>query len=157
MFTAEVLGAEQLAHDWVNVRACIRGGARHGVTKGVKDGADEARRNHTFQNRTGALEKSIIGEVTGSSDHEHRGRIAAWRNYASFVDEGTKAHEIRPKKPGGWLHWEEPQGDHHFAKRVMHPGTTALPFMHLAYFKAERVIIREIEIGISQAQAILNR
>lgn len=76
--------------------------------------------------------------------------------YASYVEEGTKAHEILAK-PGGFLHWEHPQGDHHFARRVMHPGTTSLPFMAFAYTKAEAVIIREIEISIARAQRRLEQ
>lgn len=156
MFTATVEGAEELAHDWVNVRAAIRAGMRRGVSMGVKEGASEAKARHRFKNRTGALERSIVGEVTGSSDDEHRGQIAAWRKYASFVEEGTRPHVILPRN-AKLLHWEEPQGDHHFARRVNHPGTTALPFMGIAYLRCERVMIREIEIGIAQAQAILNR
>ena len=156
MFTATVEGAEELAHDWVNVRAAVRGGMRRGVSLGVKEGAAEARALHRFKNRTGELERKTEGRVTGSSDTEHRGEIVAGTNYASFVEKGTRPHVILPKN-GKFLRWEQPQGDFHFARRVNHPGTTALPFMGIAFLCCERVMIREIEIGIAFAQTILNR
>lgn len=161
MFTAVVEGAEELAHDWVNVRAAVRAGMRRGVSMGVKEGAADARALHRYKNQTGKLEASTVGTVTGSSETEHRGEIAATEPYASFVEKGTAAHVILPKKRAngnrGLLHWEAPQGDHHFARKVNHPGTTALPFLGIAYLKCERVMIREIEIGIANAQIILSR
>lgn len=42
-----------------------------------------------------------------------------------FVDEGTIPHIIRPKRPGGFLHWVSTDGADHFAKEVHHPGTKA--------------------------------
>lgn len=156
MFTVTLEGETELATAWVNVTAAVRAGARRGVSMGVKEGADEARRKHAFRNRTGRLEKSIVGEVTGSSDTEHRGRIGAWATYASYVEYPTRPHKIRIRV-ANWLHWEAPPGDRHFAKETRHPGTAGQPFIGIAYAKCERVMIREIEIGIAQAQAILNR
>lgn len=48
-------------------------------------------------------------------------------------------------------------GHHHFAKQGHHPGTKGQPFMFLAYFKCERVMLPEIELGIDAAQGILDR
>lgn len=151
MFTAVVEGAEELAHDWVNVRAAVRAGMRRGVSMGVKEGAAEARAKHRFKNRTGNLERSIVGEVTGSSDDEHRGQIAAWRKYASIVEHGRGPVEAKRAKT---LHFFI--GGQEFFRRRVGPAT-ALPFMGIAYLKCEAVMIREIEIGIANAQVILNR
>ena len=156
MFTAELEGAEQLAHDWVNVRAAVRAGMRRGVSLGTREGADEARHKHPFKNRTGNLERSIAGRVTGSSSDEHRGEIVAGAKYASFVENGTRPHEIRPKRAGGVLRFVASDGAVVLTRRVMHPGTTALPFMGIAYLKCERVMIREIEVGVARAQRILD-
>lgn len=155
MFTASVEGAEELAHAWVNVRAAIRGGMRHGVAMGVVEGAAAARAEHRFKNKTGRLEHSIQGRVTGSSDTEHRGEIVATMKYASFVEGGTKPHIIVARS-GGVLRFVI-GGRTIFAKSVHHPGTQPLPFMGIAYLKCERVMIREIEIGIAYAQSILDR
>lgn len=151
MFTAVVEGAEELAHDWVNVRAAVRAGMRRGVSMGVKEGAAEARARHRFKNRTGNLERSILGEVTGSSDDEHRGRIAAWRKYASFVENGRGPVVAKNGKALRFV-----IGGQVFFRRSV-KAASALPFMGVAYTKCEAVMIREIEIGIANAQAILNR
>jgi len=176
LWTATLEGAEELATAWANVRAAVRAGMRRAVARGVVEGAAEARARHMFKNRTGALERSIQGKVTGSragaptrrskqvSDDSqdfgaleaHWGVIEAKMPYASFVEDGTRPHVIVPKK-ARLLHWEEPQGDHHFALRVKHPGTRPLPFMSFAYVKCERVMVREIEVGVADAQRILDR
>lgn len=156
MFTAEIEGAGELAHDWVNVRAAVRAGMRSGVAHGTREGADEARTKHRFKNRSGRLEQSIKGRVTGSSPDGHRGEIVASEKYASFVENGTRPHEIRPKRAGGVLRFVASDGAVVLTRRVMHPGTTALPFMSFAYQKCERVMIREIEIGVASAQRILD-
>lgn len=151
MFTATVEGAEELAHDWVNVRAAVRAGMRRGVSMGVAEGAAEAKARHTFKNRTGRLQHSIQGRLTGSSETEHRGEIVALMKYASFVENGRGAVVA---KNGKALRFTI--GGQVFFRRSVGPAT-ALPFMHFAFYKCERVMIRETEIGIANAQAILNR
>lgn len=158
MFTIELEGVAELEQAWGSATNLIRDGVSKGVAKGVKEGAQEARSKHTFQNRTGELEKSIEGVALGWRDGMLRceGVIRATAKHASFVDEGTKPHVIVVRR-ARWLSWEESQGDRHFAVRVNHPGTKAQPFMHHAYFKCERVILREIESGVAAAQGALNR
>jgi len=48
--------------------------------------------------------------------------------YASYVEFGTKPHEIRPKNPNGVLVFSV-NGQKVFAKVVHHPGTKANPFV----------------------------
>jgi hypothetical protein len=52
------------------------------------------------------------------------------KDYAPYVEHGTgkwgphhAKYPIRPKKPGGWLHWIGKDGEDMFAKLVMHPGS----------------------------------
>ncbi|GAA3027244.1 hypothetical protein [Streptosporangium longisporum] len=52
--------------------------------------------------------------------------------YPLYVEYGTRPHTIRPKKPGGTLHWVGADGTHHFAQEVHHPGTRAQPFIRPA-------------------------
>lgn len=155
MFTVDLSEIEQLATDWPSVTAALRAGVRRGVSKGVAEGAAEARAKHRFKNQSGDLERSIVGRVTGSSPTDHRGEIKATAKYASYVEEGTKAHEIRPRK-ARMLRFES-GGAAVFARLVRHPGTSSSPFMGLAYLRCERVMIREIEVGIAQAQRIIDR
>lgn len=179
MLTFE-LDTEPLVQKWLHVRAAVRLGVRKAVSKGVEEGAQEARQNHPFKNRTGDLERSIVGRLTGNRtsvgasrgnnvprdsdesldggvDGAQFGEIVADMPYASFVENGTRPHLIVPKK-GRWLAWENPdaQGDWHFARRVNHPGSRPYPFMGPAYLKCERVMVREIELGVELAQRILD-
>jgi hypothetical protein len=155
MFDVTIEGESELVGAWVNVRSAVRGGMRRGVDLGCREGAAEARSRHAFKNRTGKLEKSIRGGLTGSSETEQTGEIVASEEHASFVENGTPAHEIRARNaPYLVFEWK---GRIVRTKSVNHPGTRPLPFMGLAYHKAEAVIIRETEVGVAFAQQILDR
>jgi hypothetical protein len=180
MFSVSINTAE-LVQAWVGVRAAVRAGVRRGVSQGVQEGAQEARSQHAFTNRTGTLEKSIEGRLTGNRtsvgaargsnnriptdltslggdlDGAQFGEIKASAAYASFVENGTKPHMIFPKRVSAlsWIPMEG--GPRRFAKWVKHPGTKPYPYMSLAYLKCERVMIREIQRGVADAQAILDR
>lgn len=52
--------------------------------------------------------------------------------YASYVEFGTKPHEIRPKNPDGALRFKV-NGEYVYAKVVNHPGTKAQPFVQPAF------------------------
>jgi hypothetical protein len=151
MFLVTLEGAEELAHAWVNVRAAVRAGVRRGVAQGCSEGAEEARTKHRFKNRTGDLERSIQGHLTGSDPDGSRGEIVATEKYASFVENGRGPVEVKRAK---FLRFEI-DGQLFFRKRVKEAAPR--PFMGLAALKCERVMIREIEIGVEQAQRILDR
>lgn len=86
--------------------------------------------------RTGNLGRTIrLGRVTPSE-----AETMAGASYALFVHEGTRAHDIRPRKAKA-LRFPADSGSAtlsgrvrrggkvRFAKRVRHPGTKANPFM----------------------------
>lgn len=52
--------------------------------------------------------------------------------YASYVEFGTKPHQIKPKKPGGVLVFNA-GGQKVYARVVNHPGTKAQPFVRPAF------------------------
>lgn len=129
-------------------------GIRRGVAAACAEGAEEARSTHRFQNRTHALEGSIRGFVEVSTPGGASGVIEAAAQHASFVDGGTPAHEIRPRDPGGVLAFQA-GGRTVFARSVQHPGTRPDGFMGRAYHKAERVLLREVEVAVARAQDVL--
>lgn len=177
MFTVEI-NSEDLATRWVKVRAAVRLGMRKAVSLGVTEGAEEARSKHRFKNRTGNLERSIVGQVTATrtsvgavrgtnvprsrsaqtaldpNDGAHFGVIKATEKYASFVENGTRPHIIEARRKI-WLRWVQ-DGVVRFAKRVRHPGTRPYGYMGQAYLKCERVMVREIERGVEDAQRVLD-
>lgn len=64
-------------------------------------------------------------------------------SYAPYVEHGTglfgpkhAKYIIRPKTPGGVLHWIGPGGEHVFAREVHHPGS---PGNHMVAIAAEVV------------------
>jgi hypothetical protein len=154
--TAKVEGEEELRKTWDRVVAEIRVGVSRGVGLAAKEGAAEARARHTFKNRTGDLERSIRHVVVGWQGDTYVARVVAGDrkvDYASYVEEGTPPHLI-PGNPFLTFEWK---GETVHFRYVNHPGTKPQPFMHLAYQKAERVIYREIEIGVAKAARILER
>jgi hypothetical protein len=85
--------------------------------------------------KTGNLGRTIrIGRVT-----DREAETLATASYALYVHEGTKPHDIRPRKAkvlafpaagSGTLSGRVKKGGRViFAKRVRHPGTKANPFM----------------------------
>lgn len=51
--------------------------------------------------------------------------------YAPFVLRDTRAHSIIARRARA-LHWVDPGGGHHFAKRVHHPGTRGYDYPRVA-------------------------
>jgi hypothetical protein len=93
-----------------------------------------------FENASREMEKDVKGAFSDAvSKWKHQ---PVWRGYVrlgsneiyisvgttdeifKFVDEGTKAHIIKPVT-AKVLHWVDAGGDDHFAKLVHHPGTKA--------------------------------
>lgn len=72
-----------------------------------------------------------------------------------FIDEGTKPHIIRPKKPGGALAFRAQEvvtrkdgkkisfGDKVITKEVKHPGFVGYDFVSKAIFLAQKDIVNE--------------
>jgi len=71
--------------------------------------------------------------------------VAPHKNYAIYVSEGTRPHEIRPKTKKA-LFWK---GALHPVRVVHHPGTKGVPFMDIGLRKSvseiERVFKKEVD------------
>lgn len=82
---------------------------------------------------TGNMSESISTEIIGNGSMAEMGfESGPTANYAPFVEYPTAPHVIEPKTPGGVLAFKI--GDRTvFARRVMHPGTQAQPFMRPSF------------------------
>ena len=81
---------------------------------------------------TGHLGKSIAeDQQTWPGPMHVKGGVTAHAKYARYVHDGTRPHVIRPKNPGGVLHFVM-NGRPVFARSVNHPGTIARPFLRNA-------------------------
>ncbi len=88
----------------------------------------EAKTNHDYTDRTGALTNSIMADdIQGSFASGMSITVSAGAKHSVFVEEDTKAHIIRPKNQSA-LRWPV-SGGFAFAKEVKHPGTTGTHFM----------------------------
>ncbi len=172
------IDTDELERDWAASCRVLSDGVRRGVAMGVTEGAAQARSDHPYKDHTGTLTKSIRGYVEASAPGAAEGVIEATAPYASFVEEGTAAHEIRPKE--GYramgplrrgqsrrklndvgthriaLRWTS-NGQVFFARVVHHPGGKPYPFMGPAVLKAERVIEREVDVAIAEVERIMER
>jgi hypothetical protein len=79
---------------------------------------------------TGNLRSSLQMKITRSGDLV-AGAVFTNVEYAKFVHAGTRAHMIRPRRPGGVLAFPSPPRSRSivFARSVRHPGTRARPFL----------------------------
>jgi HK97 gp10 family phage protein len=156
MLSIHIDGLDELMRDAADADRVLSDGIRHSVADACEEGAAEARSVHRWKNRTGQLEASIHARVEVSTPGGASGVIEAAAPYASYLEEGTPPHVIEARHAPA-LHWVDDSGEHHFAKRVNHPGTKPSPFMGPAYQKAERVVERDVEVAAEKAVAILNR
>lgn len=138
---------------WSGAMNIVRQRVARSVALAVQLGADEMKQRHTFKNRTGELQRSMVGFVEGWKGDEFVGYIRAGAKHASLVEYPTRAHEIHGNP---FLHFKW-KGVWVTFRYVRHPGTKGQPFMHLGYYKAERVLEAEIEKGVASAQEYLDR
>ncbi|MGN6107799.1 MAG: HK97 gp10 family phage protein [Kofleriaceae bacterium] len=157
MWTLEI-DESAIAAALAEAEAAIEAGCIRAMRLGCSEGAEAARRDHTFKNHTGTLEKSIGGRLLrvyrAGDGMRVEGALEATAPYASYVNDGTKPHPIQPKGGRGVLRWYDPGGVK-FAARVQHPGTEANNFMTLAETRLRAVVEREVLAGAAAAGRIL--
>jgi hypothetical protein len=125
---------------------------RRAVRLAVEEGASEALNTRHYKDQTGLLTSRIKGFVEVSTPGGAVGMLGAYTDYASFVDGGTRPHEIRGNP---LLTFKTRDGRWVTTHLVQHPGTKADGFMGRAYLKAERVILREVEVGVARLEQFL--
>lgn len=148
MFNLEMdlVGIEELEADIVRADGVLVDVVAESVDGALRDGAEHAKQNHGYQDRTGALTASIVGRVDSQNASGASGVLEATVPYASYVEEGTDAHTIEAS--GKALHWEGAGGEH-FAQRVNHPGSSPKPFMKPAQDYAADRLKERLEAGIA--------
>lgn len=114
----------------------------------MDDVADYARTNHGYQDRTHELTNSIRGGVEVVHSDGTDGFVEATALHASFVEEGTQAHDIYPR--GSSLRWTDDGGEEHHARHVQHPGTPALPFLQPAAHTAGARFVQLFDVRVER-------
>jgi len=111
--------------------------------------------------RTGRLRTSTRGQILYSGRDQvlsvrQGAKTSEGAFYGRFVREGTRQHEIKPRRPGGVLAFHV-GGEMVFARRVLHPGTSPNPY-HIRTMGKARPQIEAIATEIaSDIVAITHR
>jgi hypothetical protein len=149
----------------------------------AKDGVRVARQG-PHQDRTGALRWSNRWDIVGWHGRRYLCRLSNPQTYASFVEFGTRPHDIWPKagysapvkslKPGQTrrgrgkgphehvvgrgkaLRWKDADGEH-FAAMVHHPGSKPYPFMSPAKMAMRASMLSRIRAGKARLAAEWSR
>lgn len=125
--------------------------AREAVRAATVEAPIEAINTKRFQDQTGLLTSMMKGAVEISVPGGAIGEIGAYTFYATYVDGGTRPHEIHGdplltfKINGRWVS----------VRGVHHPGTKPYGFGGVMYHAAERIMIREIEMGVEDMKRFL--
>lgn len=100
-------------------------GAETAIVEGVDAAAKDAFSTNLFRNHTWKLRSSTKATV----DHANfRGSIRNATPYARFIEEGTRAHVIKPRKAKMLRWYSHRHGGWVSSKGVNHPGTKPRPF-----------------------------
>jgi hypothetical protein len=149
----------------------VSAGTRVAVAVACDEGAALIKRTHRYKDRTGELTDKIRSvRPTNLPGGGAEGEIVALAKHSSYVEEDTRAHEIRPKAAKSFIGPLHPsqtrRRDKGPAKPMLvfqingrwvskevvhHPGTKGKGFMGEAAIVAERVLIREVEVVIDTA------
>lgn len=169
MFDISIEGEAELLRAQRQFAQGVWRASRTAVNAACEAGVAEAKRGR-FKNNTGALRRTIHFVILREAADGVEGEMRAPQDYASYVEEGTKAHDIWPKlgeegplrqgqsrrtrkdiapRIGVALRWKGRDGRIHFAPMVHHPGGRPYPFMGPAYVTAERVLTARMEAEIA--------
>lgn len=111
-----------------DLRRGVRTWARRVGASAADDRYQAARR--AANRRTGRLRQNSRVRHDTSTATSDRYVIEFDEEYASYVDEGTRPHEIRPRRPGGLLVFYWPKvGKVVFLPKVNHPGYKGSQFL----------------------------
>jgi hypothetical protein len=126
--------------------------ARAAVRAATVEAPRQAINSKRFKDQTGLLTSMMKGWVEISVPGGAIGEIGAYTYYASFVDGGTKPHEIHGNP---FLTFKTAGGQWVTTRMVHHPGTKPYGMGGQMYFAAERIMLREIEMGVEDMKRLL--
>jgi hypothetical protein len=143
--------------EWQRGVQLVSDGVRRGVQKAVDEGVREAINTRTYKDQTALLTSRIKGWVEISTPGGATGVLGAFTHYASYVNDGTEPHEIHGNPTltfkgsnGQWVTVNTVERG-----PIKHPGYRGDGFMSRALHKAERVILREVELSVAQLQQLI--
>jgi hypothetical protein len=176
---AIALDTSDIEHAWRDIVAELARGTVRGFVMGLAEGEAAALSTGRWKDRTGETRRNTRGTVDFTTATGGAGTLNSLVPHASFLEAGTRPHQIRPKVESGLrgpvrsgqgrrsetdigthrvaLRWHDAGGQVHFARVVNHPGTQATGYMAAGVHQIERTFLREIGVSVARAQSIADR
>lgn len=160
--TELAFSSARTVHDIATLEAHITSALRQALGHAAVVAEAVAKGSTAFHDVSGALRKTIRRGVRSEWALFVKAGDARTR-YAGIVEDGSKAHEIRPKRTGGVSSRtragkERPavlrfqiNGRWVSARVVHHPGTKPTHFMQTARDQAEVALVQFVETGLNSA------
>lgn len=140
----EIKGLAKLRDNFRNSPALVYDGLKVAVNKSALVVAQR------IKNVTPKKTTALAGSIRPAFNSGLTATISPHKNYAIYVHEGTRPHEIRPVSKKA-LFWK---GALHPVRKVMHPGTKGVPFVEIGVNDS----VPEVEkIFNSEVNNILNK
>lgn len=144
------------------------------VRRAADEGLAESKARRRYKDRSGGLTGRAYARMLTATGMTADSEIGWPVPYASYVDEGTASHPIRPRLGssfigppapgqrrsrglGGTLLTFQVGGRFVSKRQVQHPGTRAYAFAGDAALKAERVLVREAEVTCARIAELFER
>ena len=147
--------------------SALRVGMTRAVANGTREAVETVRSNQPWKDQSGWMTRSAFHGTTSIGPRMVVGEFGWRAKYASYLDQGTRPHIIRPgfhALDGGvrvgnqrrtrigphrvrFLRWYDGDGGVHFAPFVRHPGTKAMRFVE----KAEHAFVRRARYELRNA------
>lgn len=124
----------------------VAGGVQKAIQRSILIIESRAKREAPVNKQTGGgnLRQSIKSSMRGKAS----GEVSVGAEYAVYVHEGTRPHEIRPVYKKALANTRTGQ---FFGRLVMHPGTKANPFLERAVQQSEGDVNREFDKILTNA------
>lgn len=151
-FDIHIDGIEELERDFHRIESTFAIASQLAAVAGAREGLAEAKANHVYTDRTGELTNTAYSGLESASPIGAVAFVKWPKHYASYVENGTAPHLIVGNP---WLRFTW-HGVPVSFRYVNHPGSRPHPFAGIAWQKAERVIYRELELGVFKGQQILD-
>jgi hypothetical protein len=167
----DIEGIDELEKDLAFMKRETGRNAAKSITHGLYAGVRHAKANHPWKSRSAlGAEFHTVGVITQANDNGGDGWFGCTDEYASFLEYGTRAHEIHPKAGHGSygpllngqsrraatdigthrvaLRWYTSPATSEgpiFARVVHHPGTKAMPWINPALKVIKKVTLEHVE------------
>lgn len=145
-----VLDASDLGERFGGFFSTLAQGSKEAVRLQAKDAYDRIVTGTYWTNRTGATRKTFRVLAASTSDGASS-TVTSANKVATFLDKGTKAHEIRARRAPMLVFFWAKMGRMFYGKKVNHPGTQATNFVAKEEFRGLPELLNRGDVAVESA------